>query len=57
MGSPVAPNETQYAELEKSSGLTLLTDAPSSVAIADGKAQLDFALPRQAVSMLVVEWH
>jgi xylan 1,4-beta-xylosidase len=56
MGSPVAPNETQYAQLEKVSELTPLTGAPATVAIANGAATLDFTLPRQCVSLLVVSW-
>jgi len=56
LGSPVAPNEAQYAQLEKASVLTALTDAPATVAITGGKAALDFALPRQGVSLLVLSW-
>jgi xylan 1,4-beta-xylosidase len=56
MGSPVAPNEKQYAALQQSSQLATLTDAPATIAIKDGAAQLAFALPRQAVSLLVLEW-
>jgi xylan 1,4-beta-xylosidase len=56
MGSPVAPNEAQYSQLEKVSGLTPLAGAPATVALAGGKAVLDFALPRQGVSLLVLSW-
>jgi xylan 1,4-beta-xylosidase len=56
MGSPVAPNEQQYATLEKVSALTSLTVAPAEVAVTAGSAKLDFALPRQGVSLLVLEW-
>jgi xylan 1,4-beta-xylosidase len=56
MGSPVAPNEKQYAALQQASSLATLAGAPAAVAIKNGAAQLDFALPRQAVSLLVVEW-
>jgi xylan 1,4-beta-xylosidase len=56
MGSPVAPNEAQYAQLEKFSELTPLTGAPATVSVANGTATLDFALPRQGVSLLVVSW-
>ncbi|HEY5551233.1 MAG TPA: beta-xylosidase, partial [Opitutaceae bacterium] len=56
MGSPVAPNETQYATLEKVSALTPLSDAPETVAVASGSATLDFALPRQGVSLIVLVW-
>jgi xylan 1,4-beta-xylosidase len=56
MGSPVAPNEKQYAQLEKASTLTTLTDAPADVAVADGKATLSFVLPRQGVSLILLGW-
>jgi xylan 1,4-beta-xylosidase len=56
MGSPVAPNETQYATLENVSELATLTDAPAEVAVLSGSAKLDFSLPRQGVSLLVLEW-
>jgi xylan 1,4-beta-xylosidase len=56
MGSPVAPDPKQYAALEQASNLAALPGAPTAVAIAGGKAVLDFALPRQGVSLLVLEW-
>ena len=31
-------------------------DGPSSVDVADGRAKVGFMLPRQAVSLIVVEW-
>ncbi len=57
MGSPVAPNEAQYAQLEKASALTALAEAPATVALAGGQAALDFTLPRQGVSLLVLDWN
>ena len=56
LGSPAAPNAAQYAQLEKASALTALTGAPGKVAIANGQAVLDFALPRQGVSLVVLSW-
>ena len=56
MGSPIAPNPAQSATLEKSSALAPLAEAPASVAIQNSIAQLNFPLPRQAVSLLVLEW-
>jgi xylan 1,4-beta-xylosidase len=56
MGSPIAPDDTEYATLEKAGTLTALSSAPTVLALTDGKAVLDFALPRQGVSLLVVEW-
>jgi xylan 1,4-beta-xylosidase len=55
MGSPATPSPAQYAEMEKASELATLP-GPSSVAITDRRATLTFALPRQAVSLLVLEW-
>ena len=56
LGSPATPNAAQYAQLEKASALTALTGAPGKVAIANGQAVLDFALPRQGVSLVVLSW-
>jgi len=55
-GSPVAVTRVQYAQLEAASQLTLLTDAPTSAVIANGAATLKFSLPRQGVSLVVLEW-
>jgi xylan 1,4-beta-xylosidase len=54
MGSPQRPTPVQYDELERSSHLALLT-SPQWLRPADGKLTLRFALPRQAVSLLVFE--
>jgi xylan 1,4-beta-xylosidase len=53
MGSPLALNDKQYAELDKADGLETLA-APSPLKISKGKAKLEFTLPRQAVSLLVI---
>jgi xylan 1,4-beta-xylosidase len=55
MGSPIAPDEKQYAELQAASQLARL-DEPATVKVEKGQAALRFALPRQAVSLLVLEW-
>jgi xylan 1,4-beta-xylosidase len=55
MGSPIAPNEQQYAELEAAGKLARM-EAPATVPIDKGQATLPIALPRQAVSLLVLEW-
>jgi len=55
MGSPVAPDERQYAELEAASRLAVM-QAPATVPVHGGRASLPLALPRQAVSLLVLEW-
>jgi xylan 1,4-beta-xylosidase len=56
LGSPASPTAAQYKELEQASGLTRLTGAPDALDVASGRAALRFTLPRQAVSLVVVEW-
>lgn len=55
MGSPKNPTTEQIAELEKSGQLELLT-SPKWVNIENGKLQLDFPLPGQAVSLIKITW-
>ena len=55
MGSPIAPTRQQYGELEAASRLALLEE-PRSASAADGTLALTFALPRQAVSLVMIEW-
>jgi xylan 1,4-beta-xylosidase len=55
MGSPIAPTEQQYAELE-AAGKLAQAEAPATVRIDGGQATLPLALPRQAVSLIVLEW-
>jgi xylan 1,4-beta-xylosidase len=56
MGSPIAPNERQYRQLQEASNLAKLADALGSVRVEQGKIALNFVLPRQGVSLLVMEW-
>jgi xylan 1,4-beta-xylosidase len=53
LGSPLAPNDAQYAQLLQAGTLGELE--PSSVTIANGTARLKFNLPRQGVSLLVFD--
>jgi xylan 1,4-beta-xylosidase len=55
MGSPRNPTPSQSAQMERASELATLA-GPSSVTVADGRATLPFTLPRQGVSLLVLEW-
>ncbi|HVR75476.1 MAG TPA: beta-xylosidase [Planctomycetota bacterium] len=55
MGSPQKPAPEQYEELERA-GQLALTGAPETLRIAGGKATVKITLPRQAVSLLVMEW-
>jgi xylan 1,4-beta-xylosidase len=54
-GSPIAPSAEQYAELLASAQLATM-EGPATVAVEKGAAVLRFALPRQAVSLVVLEW-
>ncbi|MBI5768645.1 MAG: beta-xylosidase [Verrucomicrobia bacterium] len=56
LGSPVAPSKPQYQQLEAAAQLALLENQPATVAVNGGAATLQFALPRQGVSLLVLEW-
>ena len=55
MGSPPRPDAAQYAALERASQLAPL-NGRSSIPVSDGRAVLSIALPRQAVSLVVLEW-
>ncbi|MCA9187988.1 MAG: hypothetical protein R3E01_31910 [Pirellulaceae bacterium] len=54
MGSPVAPNRQQYAELELASQLTKLEEL-QQVPTQAQEVELRFILPRQGVSLLILE--
>jgi xylan 1,4-beta-xylosidase len=56
MGSPAAPSAAQVKQLEAAGQLARLEGAPATIAVKDGHASLPIALPRQAVSLVVVEW-
>jgi xylan 1,4-beta-xylosidase len=55
MGSPQQPSPQQRATLQKASELTRLED-PKSAELRQGSLVLRFALPRQAVSLVRLEW-
>jgi xylan 1,4-beta-xylosidase len=57
MGSPEKPTPEQYTQLEKSGQLELLESATPTVAVSHGTAKLQFNLPRQSVSLVVLEWN
>jgi xylan 1,4-beta-xylosidase len=56
LGSPTAPSKAQYAQLEAAAQLATMENAPATVAATGGAATLTFPLPRQAVSLLVLNW-
>ncbi len=55
LGSPIAPDDDVYAQLLKASELaTLEQSAP--VTLRRGAGTITFSLPRQGVSLLVIDW-
>jgi xylan 1,4-beta-xylosidase len=54
IGSPQQPSPAQYAELEKAGQLAALSK-PETVRVENGATRVGFVLPRQAVSLLIIE--
>jgi xylan 1,4-beta-xylosidase len=55
LGSPQQPTAEQYDLLEKASQLARLVE-PSTAPVENGRTKLQLQLPRQAVSLLVLDW-
>ena len=55
MGSPQAPTAEQYARLKAAGQLELMT-SPEWLDVDGGKVRVETVLPRQAVSLLRLEW-
>jgi xylan 1,4-beta-xylosidase len=55
LNSPQNPTDEQYAQLQKAGQLATLED-PTTLHVDGGKATLHFTLPRQGISLLVLEW-
>jgi xylan 1,4-beta-xylosidase len=55
MGKPQNPTTKQYTELEKAGQLALFT-TPKWVSPCEGSVLVEFELPRQAVSLVVLNW-
>lgn len=55
MGSPQEPSAEQYKALETAGQLTELKDSVSEIPVVNDAAAIRFALPRQAVSLLILE--
>ena len=55
MGSPQAPSDHQYEQLEDAGQLQLL-ESPSFLAIENGTSHLRFSLPRQGLSLIRIGW-
>jgi xylan 1,4-beta-xylosidase len=54
-GSPQHPTPEQYASLEAAGQLQEL-ESPRWIDVKNGSAKLDFALPRNAVSLVQLTW-
>lgn len=55
LGSPQSPTPEQYSALEKAGGLARLEN-PGQLDAAGNTVTLRFLLPRQAVSLVVLDW-
>ena len=55
MGSPQQPTPAQVAVLEKAGQLAMLHD-PKQIAVNKGEVIIKMDLPRQGVSLIVVNW-
>lgn len=55
MGSPIAPSREQYDQLRDAGRLQLL-EPSTAVSLAGSAASVRVTLPRQAVSLLVLDW-
>jgi len=56
MGSPLPLSDKQFSKLEKAGQLAELK-SPKNLRVKNGNLDLKFNLPRQAVSLFVVEWN
>jgi xylan 1,4-beta-xylosidase len=55
MGSPQNPTTAQIAQLEKAGQLETV-GTPKQLKVNQGKLDVNISLPRQAVSLLKIEW-
>ena len=55
MGSPQTPSPAQYKQLQDAGQLQLL-NSPAWISLDHGAAHLQFALPRQGVSLIRIAW-
>ncbi|HVX90283.1 MAG TPA: beta-xylosidase [Candidatus Paceibacterota bacterium] len=55
MGSPIAPSDAQREVLLKAAQLAALGGAPQRVLVNENRARVEFDLPRQGVSLLLLE--
>jgi xylan 1,4-beta-xylosidase len=55
LGEPQKPTPAQYTDLEQAGKLATL-ESGKTINIANNSANVNFKLPRQGVSLLVIEW-
>lgn len=55
LGSPQSPTAEQYALLLEAGKLAAFAQ-PTNLSVENGRAKLNVSLPRQAVSLLVLQW-
>jgi xylan 1,4-beta-xylosidase len=55
MGSPQSPSPVQYEQLQEAGQLRLVS-SPEWISLDHGAAHLQFALPRQGVSLIRIAW-
>jgi xylan 1,4-beta-xylosidase len=55
IGSPPAPTAAEYAELEKAGQLARIGTA-KNITVTNGRANVSVSLPRQAVSLIEIDW-
>jgi xylan 1,4-beta-xylosidase len=55
LGAPIAPNEKQYERMQQAGQLAAI-GAQEKLRIKQGKALIKVQLPRQAVSLLFLDW-
>jgi xylan 1,4-beta-xylosidase len=55
MASPQSPTGVQYEQLQRAGQLQLL-GSPAWIPIERGSAHLQFALPRQGLSLVRITW-
>jgi xylan 1,4-beta-xylosidase len=56
MGSPQQPSREQYGQLEKAGQLEKMGPL-QDVTVENGQCRIPLGLPRQAVSLLIINWH
>jgi xylan 1,4-beta-xylosidase len=55
MGAPIAPNDAQYEQLQNAARLEPIAPG-AELRVTPARGELRFRLPRQGVSLLVIDW-